>query len=135
MLFWQLHDLCYSWNLSRPPWVEWPTSQCLQTIPLKRKRDSGSYRDLEIAVLSLPITAQNILCIAVSDQQLVLKSVVPSLSAGARVTLVSTKGNCGKQTLIPKLAMMVFSIQNMMVYRVVLVLYYKNKYCSIKTNV
>lgn len=38
MLFWQLHDLCYSWNLSRPSWVEWPSSQCSQTSCTQRER-------------------------------------------------------------------------------------------------
>lgn len=98
MLFWQLHDLCYSWNLSRPSWVEWPTSQCLQTSFHSEGKEMLGTTDwhLEIAMLFLPTTTQNVLCIAVSDRQLVLKSSVPSLSAGARGTLVSTRRNCGK---------------------------------------
>lgn len=78
-------------------------------IPLKRKGDAGRYWHLEMAVLSLPTTTQNILCTAVSDRQLVLKSTVPSLYAESRGISVSTRGNCGKQTLIPKLAIMVFT--------------------------
>lgn len=65
-------------------------------IPPRRKGDAGNYWHLEMAMPSLLTTTQNALCIAVSDRQLVLKSTVPSLSAGAKDTLVSTRGTCGK---------------------------------------
>lgn len=67
-------------------------------IPLRRKRDAGNYWHLEMAMLSLPTTTQNVFRTAVSDRQLVLKSTLPSLSsvARARVTLVARRRNCGK---------------------------------------
>lgn len=75
----------------------------------QRKGDTGNYWRLEMAILSLLTATQNVHCIAVSDRQLVLKSTVPSLSTGARDILVPQEGLVAKQTLIPKLAITVFT--------------------------
>lgn len=95
-------------------------------IPPRRKGDAGNYRHLEMAVLSLPTTTLNVLCTAVSDRQLVLKSTFLHCLQEQEVHWSSQKGLVAKQTLIPKLAMMVWYSQ---------VWYYKNKYYGIKTSV
>lgn len=81
MLFWQLHDLCYSWNLSRPSWVEWPTSQCLQTLFHSEGKRCWELLAFRNGYAFFTNHYPECLCVAVSDRQLVLKSTIPSLSS------------------------------------------------------
>lgn len=79
-------------------------------IPLRRKRDAGNYWHLEMAMLSLPTTIQNVFHTAVSDRQLVLKSSLHCLQLQEQeLHWLPEEGIVVKQTLISKLAVTVFT--------------------------